>query len=162
MTSLSVFDQLAMHDFAADLPAEWLSGWAAHARPVFHASRSRLFSTGGPANKFWLINSGAVVLDLPVPGRGDIVIERLRSGSVLGWSWLIAPYRWRFGALVAEDIHAIEFDAARVRDLIAGDPEIGRDLNGRFLAVLAERLHAARGRLAELYAYPDVAPDEFR
>ncbi|MFI1994524.1 Crp/Fnr family transcriptional regulator [Actinoplanes sp. NPDC020271] len=162
MTSLSIFDQLVMHDFAADVPAEWLSRWAAHGRPVFHASRTRLFSTGDPATRFWLINSGAVVLDLPVPGRGDIVIERLRHGSVLGWSWLIAPYRWRFGALVAEDMHAIEFSAARIRDLIAEDPEMGRDLNSRFLTVLADRLQAARGRLAELYAYPDVPPGDPR
>lgn len=162
MTSLSVFDQLAMHEFATDLPAAWLRRWAIHGRPVFHPSRHRLFSAGDAANHFWLINSGAVVLDLAVPGRGDIAIERLRHGSVVGWSWLIPPYRWRFGAVVAEDVHAIEFDAARVRDMIADDPEIGRDLNGRFLTVLADRLHAARGRLAELYAYPDAAPDEFR
>jgi CRP-like cAMP-binding protein len=162
MSTLSVFDQLSVHDFSEDLPDEWLRRWAVHGRPVFHASRSRLFSAGAPANKFWLINSGAVVLDLPVPGRGDIVIERLRHGSVVGWSWLIPPYRWRFGALVAEEIHAIEFDATRVRELIAADPEIGRDLNARFLAVLADRLHASRGRLAELYAYPDEDPDQLR
>lgn len=160
MTSFTVFDQLAMHDFTADLPADWLRRWAVHGRPVFHGSRHRLFSSGDAADKLWLINSGAVVLDFPVPGRGDIVIERLRHGSVVGWSWMLAPYRWRFGALVAEDLHAIEFDAVQVRDLIAADPELGRELNGRFLAVLADRLHAARGRLAELYAYPENEADQ--
>jgi CRP/FNR family cyclic AMP-dependent transcriptional regulator len=162
MTALSVYDQLAMHDFAADLPAGWLHRWAEHGRPVFHASRHRLFRSGDAANTFWLINSGAVVLDFPVPGRGDIVIDRLRHGSVVGWSWLIPPYRWRFGAMVAEDVHAIEFNAAQVRDMIADDPEIGRDLNARFLTVLADRLHASRARVAELYAYPDAGPDESR
>jgi CRP/FNR family cyclic AMP-dependent transcriptional regulator len=162
MPSLSVFDQLAMHDFAADLPTAWLHRWALHGRPVFHAGQVRLFRAGDAANKFWLINSGVVALDFAVPGRGDIVVERLRQGSVVGWSWLVAPYRWRFGAVVAEDIHAIEFDAATVRDMIADDPQVGRDLNARFLAVLADRLHAARARLAELYAYPDVEPGERR
>lgn len=162
MTSLSVFDQLAMHAFAAELPGAWLQQWASAGRPVFRASRERLFRSGEPANKFWLINSGAVVLDLPVPGRGDIVVERLRQGSVVGWSWLMPPYHWRFGAVVAEDIHAIEFNAAEVRDLIADDPELGRDLNARFLTVVADRLHAARERLAELYAYPNSDPSDYR
>lgn len=162
MSSLSVFDQLALNGFSADLPTPWLQRWALYGRPVFRAGRERLFTAGDPATRFWLINSGAVVLDLAVPGRGDIVIERLRQGSVVGWSWLIAPYRWRFGALVAEDLHAIEFDAAKVRDMIADDPEIGREINARFLAVLADRLQASRERLAELYAYPDAEPDGHR
>ncbi|MEU4159267.1 cyclic nucleotide-binding domain-containing protein [Actinoplanes sp. NPDC026670] len=162
MSSLSVFDQLAMHDFAADLPAAWLHRWARAGRPVFRASRERLFAAGESATRFWLINSGAVVLDFAVPGRGDIVVERLRQGSVVGWSWLMPPYRWRFGAVVAEDMHAIEFDAAMVRDMIADDAELGRDLNARFLTVVADRLHAARQRLAELYAYPDSDPGDYR
>ncbi|KUL22433.1 Crp/Fnr family transcriptional regulator [Actinoplanes awajinensis] len=156
MTALSVFDQLALHPFAEDLPSDWLHRWSVHGRPVFRPSRHRLFSAGDPANKFWLLNAGVVVLDMAVPGRGDIVVERLRPGAVIGWSWLMAPYRWRFGALVAEDIHAIEFDAVRIRDMIAGEPELGRDLNARFLAVLADRLEASRRRLAELYAYPET------
>jgi len=63
----------------------WLRRLAVHGRPVFHAAGHRLFRTDGPADRFWLIDSGAVVLDFPVPGRGDIVIERLRRGSVVGW-----------------------------------------------------------------------------
>ena len=157
MSSLSVFDLIAMHDFAADLPSDWLHRLAVHGHPVFRPAGQRLFRTDGPADRFWLIDSGVVVLDFPVPGRGDIVIERLRRGSVVGWSWLLAPYRWRFGAVVAEDMHAVEFDASRVRALIADDPEFGRELNARFMAVLAERLHASRKRLADLYAYPEEA-----
>jgi CRP/FNR family transcriptional regulator, cyclic AMP receptor protein len=157
MSTLSVFDLIAMHDFAADLPSDWLRRLAVHGRPVFHASGYRLFRADDPAHRFWLIDSGTVVLDFPVPGRGDIVVERLRHGSVVGWSWLLAPYRWRFGAVVAEDVHAVEFDARGVRALIAEDPEAGRELNARFLAVLADRLQASRKRLAELYAYPDSA-----
>jgi len=157
MPSLTVFDLLALHGFVADLPAEQLRRLAAHGRPVFHASGTRLMREDTPANRFWLVHTGTVALDFHVPGRGDIVIERIGSGAVLGWSWLLAPYRWRFGAVVVEDIRAVEFDAAGVRALIAEDCELGRDLTTRFLAVMAERLQAARHRLIELYAYPSDA-----
>ena len=46
--------------------------------------------------------------------------------------------------MAAEDSRAIEFDARGVRALIGEDPG------------LAERLEAARGRLIELYAYPET------
>ena len=156
MAPLTVFDLLALHDFVADLPADWLRRLAARGRPVFHGAGRRLFREDAPAERFWLVHSGLVAVDFHVPGRGDVVVEHVGPGGVLGWSWLLAPYRWRFGAVVAEDIRAVEFDAARVRALIAEEPELGRELIARFLAIVAERLEAARHRLVELYAYPDA------
>lgn len=154
MTALTVFDQLVLHDFVSDLPAGWLHRMALAGRPVFHPSGHRLFREDGGADRFWLLRSGSVALDFHVPGRGDILIEKLGPGAVVGWSWLLRPHRWRFGAVVAEDMHAIEFDAAKIRALLESDPEFGRELSNRLLAVVADRLHAARHRLVELYAYP--------
>lgn len=121
---------------------------------MYRASGQRLFREHGPADRFWLVHSGTVAIDLHVPGRGDVVLEELGPGTVVGWSWLLAPYLWRFGAVVADDIRAVEFDAAPIRALIAEDVELGRELDARFLSVLADRLRAARRRLVELYAYP--------
>ena len=151
---LSVFDLLVMHPLAADLPAGWLRRLALHARPVYHVAGFRLFREEAPADRLWLVHSGGVAVDLHVPGRGDIVVERLGAGAVVGWSWLLPPYRYRFGAIVAEDIRAVEVDAAHVRSLIAEDAELGRELESRLLTVVADRLLAARNRLIELYAYP--------
>jgi CRP/FNR family cyclic AMP-dependent transcriptional regulator len=151
---LSVFDLIAVHPLVADLPAGRLHRLAAHARPVYRSTGHRLFREDGPADRFWLVHSGTVAIDLHVPGRGDVVIEKVGPGTVVGWSWLIAPYRWRFGGVVADDIRALEFDAARVRAVMAEDPDLGREMDTRFLTIVADRLEAARHRLVELYAYP--------
>ncbi|MFF5076358.1 cyclic nucleotide-binding domain-containing protein [Actinoplanes sp. NPDC000266] len=155
MTTLSVFDLLTMHDFVADMPAHWTHRLSWAGRPVYRASGHRLCREDGAADRFWLVHSGTVAIDLFVPGRGEVTIERLGAGAVVGWSWLLPPCRWRFGAVVAEDIRAVELDAVRVHKLMAEDPGLALDLGRRFLAVTGDRLAAARHRLVELYA---VAP----
>ncbi|MFG1991053.1 Crp/Fnr family transcriptional regulator [Actinoplanes sp. NPDC048988] len=153
---LSVFDLLALNDFVADLPAGWLQRLAVAGRPVFHGVGHRLCREDAHADRFWLISSGAVAIDFYVPGRGDITVDRARPGAPVGWSWMRPPFRWQFGAVVADDVHAVEFDAARVRALIAEDADLGRELTGRMLDVVSHRLQAARHRLIELYAYPEA------
>ena len=154
MAPLTVFDQIALHPFLGDLPTGWLRRLAPHARMVLRHPGARLFAQDGPATSFWLVRSGAVSLELHVPGRGDVVIERVGAGGVVGWSWLLPPYRWTLGAVVAAECRAVELGAAGVREAIAEDPDLGRELTARFLTVTADRLQAARRRVAELYAYP--------
>jgi CRP/FNR family transcriptional regulator, cyclic AMP receptor protein len=154
MPSLTVFDHLAMHPFLSDLPAERLHRLAWHAAPVLRPTGRRLFREGSPAERFWLVRSGDIALDFHVPGRGDVVVEHVGAGGVIGWSWMRPPYRWTLGAVVARECRALEFDAGGVRELIAEDADLGRELNARFVAVVGERLQAARRRLVELYAYP--------
>jgi CRP-like cAMP-binding protein len=154
MAPLTVFDQMALHPFLSDFSSGWLRRLAVHGRMALRRPGYRLFAEDAPADRFWLLRSGTVSLEIHVPGRGDIVIERVVGDGVVGWSWLLPPHRWSLGAVVADECRAVEFDAAGVRELIAEDPDLGRELTIRFLAVTAERLHAARHRLVDLYAYP--------
>ena len=79
------------------LPAE-LELVSTAARTVRFEAGQRLFHEGTPASGCWLIHDGCVALDLMVPGRGQIVVQTLGPGDVLGWSWLLPPYQWHFGA----------------------------------------------------------------
>jgi len=157
MSALTVFDYLVMHPFLADLPAPWLHRLTAQAHPVMWPAGRRILREDAPADHFWLIRSGTVALDFHVPGRGDVVIERVGAGDVIGWSWLVEPRRWTLGAVAVRDCRAVELDTRGVRLIIADDPDLGRELTSRFLAVTAERLEAAHRRLVELYAYPDTS-----
>jgi CRP-like cAMP-binding protein len=158
MTALTVFDLLALHDFVADLPNGWLRRLAVYGRPVHYVAGYRMFREDGIADQFWLLHSGVVAVDFHVPGRGDIEAERIGAGAVVGTAALLPPYRWRLGALVVDDVRAVEFYAAGVRAIMAEDPDLGRELYRRLLLAAEERLEAARHRLVELYAYPSVRP----
>jgi len=151
---ITTLDLLAAHPFLADLPEQWLERLSYQGKRSVHHGGSRLFREGNPADRFWLIRDGHVALELNVPGRGDVVIERLGPAAVLGWSWMFAPYRWHFTAVATEQILAIELDGRGVRRLCDDDPALGYELTRRFAAVLIDRLQAARMRLVDLYGYP--------
>src|SRR5690242_13087346 len=55
------------------------------AHDVSFPSGGRIFEEGRKADRFWIIRTGAVTLDLHVPGRRAAVIETLGPGELIGW-----------------------------------------------------------------------------
>ena len=121
------------------------------ARPVTFAAGKRIFAPDGPAAECWLLRTGRVALDTPVPGREPVVVETLGPGDVLGWSWLMPPHRWHFGAVATEPVTALQLDADKLLAWFAAEPAFGYLLSYRFLAVMLDRLQHTRARLLDLY-----------
>lgn len=113
-----------------------------------------LLQEGACADRFHVLLSGTVAVQIAAPGRGRITLQTLHGGDVLGWSWLIPPYRWSFAATAKEPTEAVVFDAPSLRRVIAADHEIAFHLLPRFVAVMADRLHAARLQMLDLYGPP--------
>ena len=134
------------------LPAEHRQRLMQIAREVSFPEGTRLFEEGGRADRFWIIRTGTVDLDMRVPGRRAAVIESLGHNELLGWSWLFAPYTWHLGAEAASPLRAYEFDATTVRTICQEDPAFGRTVARWVGEVVAHRLQAARVRLLDLYA----------
>ncbi|MFF3459558.1 Crp/Fnr family transcriptional regulator [Streptomyces sp. NPDC002730] len=121
-------------------------------RDVKFSEGTRIFEEGRPADRFWIIQSGTIALDIQVPGRRPAVIENLGFGELVGWSWLFPPYVWQFGAEAMTPVRAQEFDASTVRMMMDADPAFGSAIGHWVGRVFAHRLHAARIRLLDLYA----------
>jgi CRP/FNR family transcriptional regulator, cyclic AMP receptor protein len=133
--------------FLRGLPARQLAALAGLGRHVVVPAGQPLFEEGSTADRFWLIDAGQVALDALVPGLGPVVIERLGRGDVVGLSWMLPPYQWRFGAVTTQPMQAFEFDARGVRAACDADPALGFELSQRFSAILLRRLQATRARL---------------
>ena len=134
------------------LPAEHRERLLRLAREVSFPQGARLFEEGGQADRFWIIRTGTVELDMRVPGRRPAVIESLGHNELVGWSWLYPPHVWHLGAEAASPVRAYEFDATAVRAMCQNDPEFGRSIARWVGEVVAHRLQAARIRLLDLYA----------
>lgn len=155
--------RIEAHPFFATLTSAHRDLLAGDAEPALFAADERVFADGAPADRFWLIETGSIALDMWVPGRGAQTVETVLAGTVLGWSWLYPPYRWHFGAQARERVEAIAFDAAAVRRRCEADAGFGYTMLRCFTPVIIERLQATRLRLLDLYASPgDVAQTEAR
>jgi CRP/FNR family transcriptional regulator, cyclic AMP receptor protein len=140
---------LAGQRFLHGLRAEQLDALAATASEVTFPAGHRIFAAGGPVASFWLIECGYAALDVPVPGEHPVIIGTVGIGGLLGWSWLLPPYQWAFGAVCVTEVRAFEFRAPAVRDRCAADPDLGNELTRRMFQVLAGRLQDTRARLVE-------------
>jgi CRP/FNR family transcriptional regulator, cyclic AMP receptor protein len=149
---------LADHPFFEGLDNDTMHLLVSCASNVRFDVGAYLFHEGEEANQFYLIREGRVALEDAIPGRDPITIQTLSAGDVLGWSWLIPPYRWRFDARASEPVRAFALDGACLRAKSEADHDLGYEMLKRFTPLIAERLQATRRHLTEIYtAYCDVA-----
>jgi len=144
---------LGSEPFLTGMATPQLARLAKAARTVAFDADRRIFEQDGSAGRFWLIRTGAVALDVRVPGQTALVVETLRPRAVLGWSWLFPPHRWTFGAVCLQPVTTVEFDGKLVRTFCAADPELGFDLHRRFTEVLLGRLQSTRIRLLDVSSH---------
>ncbi len=145
---------IAGHAFLRGISPDHVARLAGAAVAVSFPAGQRLFDEGAPANKCWLLTAGRVALDLPMPGRANLIVETLGGGDVIGFSWLSPPHQWQFGAETLEPTEAFELDGTAVRALCDRHPDLGYQFVLRMLAVAVERLQATRIRLLDLYGAP--------
>jgi CRP/FNR family transcriptional regulator, cyclic AMP receptor protein len=145
---------LGTQPFLRGLPPGQLAILAGLCRHVTVPPGQRLFEEDSRATCFWLIDAGQVALDVRIPGQGQVQIERLGRNDVIGLSWMLPPYQWRFGAVSTQRMQAFEFDAPATRAACDADPALGYELTRRFSAIIVHRLQATRLRLLEACSAP--------
>jgi CRP/FNR family cyclic AMP-dependent transcriptional regulator len=116
-----------------------------------------LFQQGKVADKFYLVLKGQVSVQVPALVGPPLELQVLGDNQILGWSWLIPPYRWNFMARAVEDTELLEFDGHAILARCEKDPKFGYELLKRFTALMSERLNAARQKMMDQWNPPGFA-----
>ena len=138
--------RVAAHPFLSGLSERQLGIIGDCATNAEFAADQTLFRAGDPARGFYLVENGSIAVE----GGGDehpVVIDTVRAGEPLGWSWLFEPYVCEYSARALEPTTAIFIDALRLADHRGGDLTLGHELFKRMSTVMVRRLNAARARL---------------
>ena len=142
---------LGSHPFFAGLNAGAMRLIAGCASNVHFAEGEFLFEEGHEANQFWVIRRGRVAMQTESPGQGAIVTDTMDEGEVVGWSWLVPPYRFFADGRAVTPVSATALDGACLRGKCEADPELGYQLLKRVTSVMYQRLQSTRMRLLDLY-----------
>ena len=141
---------LIEHAFFSELAPEHLSELVQAARERHFADGDMIFRQDEQADHFYLIISGEACVEIPSIYGPPLVVQTLGAGQLLGWSWLIPPYKWHFEARANSDLDVIEFDGARLRERCEQEPALGYQLLKRFAALMSDRVQAARFKMMEV------------
>lgn len=157
MANPSIEQYLTDNDFFSGLASEYVEFLADHARTLRLRKDEVLFHHGTPANRFYLIAAGGISIEVAAIEGPSLQLQQLGPGAVIGWSWLIAPYRWAFQARAEEPTDIVEFDGEAVLARCEEDPKFGYELLKRFSALMSERLQFARQKMMEEWNPPGFA-----
>ncbi len=146
-------ERVAAHPFLAGLSEHQIQILADCAELARFDGDQMLFRAGDPAKGFYLLESGSIAVE-GGPDDHPVMIDTVRAGEPLGWSWIFEPYVCEYAARALEPTTAIYFDAIRLAEHRGGDLTLGHELFKRMSQVMVRRLNAARARVVEI-ARPD-------
>ena len=151
------------HPFFKGLSPEHLKLLSDYGMRVQFKEGEKIFAEGDIANRFYLIETGKVLLESHLKDGPSIPIQTIGKGDVLGWSWLFPPYYWNFDARALETTSAIFLYGARLREDCEANHKLGLELLKRMTRVIIQRLQAARRDLLRLSpGTPEVHREDSR
>ena len=137
---------LKKHPFFKDLKQEYLDFIVGCASNVVFKEGEIIMKENAPADKFYLIREGMVAIEI----TRTVTIQTVQGGDILGWSWLIPPYRYRFNCRVVENVRAIALDGKCLREKCETNHDLGYELLKRLTGVFTQRLEATRKQIISL------------
>ena len=147
---------LRSHPFLLGLSDEHMETLAGCASNVVFEEGSELIHEGETADTFFLIRTGRVALEMDVSERGHLRIQTVGPGEVLGWSWLVSPFKWHFSGVAVVHVHAIALDGTCLRAKCEGNPLFGFEMLKRLANVMERRLEATQRQLLDVYGTEGV------
>jgi CRP/FNR family transcriptional regulator, cyclic AMP receptor protein len=143
---------IAEHPFFSGLDGGFTNLMTSCASNVRFKRGDYILKEGDPANTFYLMRSGKVALEVLTPQHKPIIIATLGEGEILGWSWLLAPYLWKFHARAVDEVRAIALDGKCLRSKCEENHDLGYEVLKRFAQIMERRLEATRLQLLDVYA----------
>ncbi|MBL8132191.1 MAG: cyclic nucleotide-binding domain-containing protein [Anaerolineae bacterium] len=143
---------LAKHPFFEGLDKRYLELLTGCASNVVFKPDTLVFREGEDAKQFFILREGAVAIEIFAPGQGNVTIQTVEEGDIVGWSWLFPPHRWMFSGRVLQPVRAIALDGECLRKKCEEDHSLGYEFFKRFSHLLVERLQATRLQLLDLYS----------
>jgi CRP/FNR family transcriptional regulator, cyclic AMP receptor protein len=138
--------------FFADLDRAYLDLVVGCASNVRFEAGAHVFREGTAADTFYLIREGKVNVEILAPHHKPHVVATAGEGEILGWSWLLPPYVWKFNGRAVHATRAIALDGKCLRNKCEQNHDLGYEILKRLVQIIEHRLDEARFQLIDVYA----------
>jgi CRP-like cAMP-binding protein len=122
--------------------------------PIFHMfhapAGSVLFHQADPAEILFLCVDGEVQIRFKPEDGPEMLVTRIRSGGVVGWSAALGSPVYTSSAICVEDSWLVQLRGSDLRQLCEKHPDTGALVLERLAAAVAERLRSAHHHVMAL------------
>lgn len=144
--------RIALHPFLAGMNRTQLTLLIDCAISIRFEPGDVILREGDRADRFFLIETGKVVLESGVEHGAPVVVDTIGAGDLLGWSWMFPPHVWVFTTRAVSPTRAIFFAGPVLREYCERDPSLGYELLKRMTAVMSRRMQNARRKMLEIHS----------
>ena len=126
------------------LSTENVVALATLAQRVKVAAGEVLFRLGDPADRFFVVVDGTVVLTMPVSIRGaleETFVDEIAAGHMFGWSAFVPPNRYTTSARAGTDCTLLVYRAADLQPVFSERPEVGLAVYRNMAALVCQRFY---------------------
>jgi CRP/FNR family transcriptional regulator, cyclic AMP receptor protein len=149
MSNQSTAEYLSAHEFFSELSDDCLKFLCECSSTREIKKGQILFLQGENADKFYVVLSGRISIQMPAIMGPTLEIQTLDKDQVLGWSWLISPYKWNFQTKAEEDSELLQFNGAAILARCEHEPKFGYELLKKFASLMSVGLNAARQKMMD-------------
>ena len=149
MSNQSTTEYLSAHEFFSEFSDDVLKFLCECSSTREIKKGQILFRQGENADKFYVVRNGRISIQMPAIMGPTLEIQTLGKDQVLGWSWLISPYKWNFQTRAEEDSELLKFDGTAILARCEQEPKFGYELLKKFAGLMSVRLNAARQKMMD-------------
>jgi CRP/FNR family cyclic AMP-dependent transcriptional regulator len=145
----TIVDILTRSVIFRNLTKEQIEKLAAIASVEVHPAGTLLYKEGDPADKFYIVQEGKVVLNMkcdmgPHVPPMQVTVDLIVQGESMGWSAVVEPHLFTLSCLCMDPTKLVAIDAAKLREIISGDLAVGFEVMKAMAKLIASRLTHTR------------------
>ncbi|MCK9195716.1 MAG: cyclic nucleotide-binding domain-containing protein [Syntrophales bacterium] len=136
-------------NFFKDFTNEQLERLSSITAEETYAAGSQMYKKGDPARSLYILLEGKVVMSLesylgPHRPPMQVTVDTIARGETMGWSAVVEPYIYTLGALCIDNSRLIALNAAKLRDLMDEDCDLGYKVMKAIAKIISSRLSHTR------------------
>lgn len=138
-------DLLKSYSFFKGFTTEELKKFADIASESSYKAGVQIWKKGEPADNLSLLKEGKVLMTMdtyagPTRPPMQVTVDIVTKGDAMGWSAVVEPYVYTLGARCIDDSQVINFNAAKVREILNSDKALGLKFMHAIAKIVAARL----------------------